>query len=258
MSDYDPQADSYGSYYAAIEAKRARGDAGPWRRVERIGDCTLYLGDCLPIMRQLPNVSAVLTDPPYGIGMDGGNVGYKGANNFEKKGWDKATPSPETISEITKMGSHYIIWGGNYFDLPPARCYLVWDKGAGFKGRSYAESELAMTNMDSNARTFTYDPLARGDYRGKHHPTQKPVALMKWCLGFLPEGVILDPFMGSGSTGVACAQMGRSFIGIEIDADYFETACERIRKAYAQPDFFVEATKAEQPKQDSLFGGEAA
>lgn len=209
-----------------------------------IGDCRLLLGDCLPIMRELPNVSSVLTDPPYGIGMDGGNVGYKGFNDFEKKGWDKTTPSSETMAEVQKIGSRYIIWGGNYFDLPPARCYLVWDKGAGFKGRSYAESELAITNMDSNARTFSYDPLAKGDYKGKHHPTMKPVALMKWCIGFLPaEGVILDPFMGSGSTGVACAQMGREFIGIEIDQDYFDIACERIRKAYAQPDMFVSQPK---------------
>ncbi|AWC25384.1 Modification methylase DpnIIB [Aminobacter sp. MSH1] len=255
---YDPTDDARKSYDAAIEAKRLRGDTHDWegrspiKREVVIGDCRLILGDCLPVMRQLPNVAAVLTDPPYGIGMDGGNVGYKGFNDFEKKGWDKSPPSEETIKEITKIGARYIIWGGNYFGLPPARCYLVWDKGAGFKGRSYAESELAMTNMDSNARTFSYDPLARGDYKGKLHPTQKPVQLMKWCIGFLPaDGTILDPFMGSGSTGVACAALGRAFIGIEIDEGYFDIACERIRKAYAQPDMFVEV-RAPEPKQEAM------
>jgi DNA modification methylase len=222
----------------------------PIVREVTIGNCRLIQGEALSVMRMLPNVDAVLTDPPYGIGMDGGNVGYKGFNNFEKKGWDKTTPPSETIEELRKIGKRYIIWGGNYFDLPPARCYLVWDKGAGFKGRSYAESELAITNMDSNARTFSHDPLANGDYKGKQHPTQKPVALMKWCLGFLPNGVVLDPFMGSGTTLVACAKLGRHGIGIEIDPDYFDIACERVRKAYEQPDMFIE--QPAQPVQEAL------
>src|SRR5690606_12281906 len=92
----------------------------------------------------------------------------------------------------------------------------------------------------------------------KFHPTQKPLALMRWCLKWFEGQTILDPFMGSGTTGVACVKEGRKFIGIEIDPDYFNIACERIRKAYAQPDMFIEAAKAEQPKQESLFGGEAA
>ncbi len=211
----------------------------PYVRKEVIGDCALYLGDMNLVLPSIPRSGLCLTDPPYGIGMDGGNVGYKGFNDFEKKGWDKATPSPEAIQAIMSCADSYIIWGGNYFNLPPARCYLVWDKGAGFKGRSYAESELAITNLDANARTFSYDPLARGDYRGKEHPTMKPTELMKWCLGFAP-GSVVDPFMGSGSTGVACAKTGRAFTGIEIDPDYFDTACRRIEQAYAQPDMFVE------------------
>jgi len=145
---------------------------------EVIGDCTLYLGDCMDIMPTISEYDCIVTDPPFGIGMDGGNVGYKGFNNFKKKDWDNETPD-SAIEYIVNQNKPYIIWGGNYFNLPPARCYLVWDKGAGFKGRTYAESELAMTNMDANARTFSYDPLAKGDYRGKFHPTQKPISLMK-------------------------------------------------------------------------------
>jgi DNA modification methylase len=205
---------------------------------ERIGGQRLLLGDCLEVMPLL-EFDAIISDPPYGIGMSGGNVGYKGFNDFARKEWD-ASPPDMAISVISSNGKPYILWGGNYFLLPPSRCYLVWDKGAGFKGRSYAESELAMTNIDANARTFSHDPLAKGDYKGKLHPTQKPVALMEWCIGFLPNAqTILDPFMGSGTTLVACQKLGRSGIGIELDPDYFAIACKRVEEATRQPDMFV-------------------
>lgn len=216
-----------------------------YKRKEVIGDCTLYLADCMDVMPYLGKVDAVVTDPPYGIGMSGGNVGYKGFNNFERKDWDNSTPD-EAIAHIDSNYNKYIIWGGNYFHLPPSRCYLVWDKGNGFKGRTYAESELAWTSLNANARTFSYDPLAKGDYRGKQHPTQKPVSLMRWCLTHVPDSkLILDPFMGSGTTGVACVKEGRSFIGVELDEDYFNIACKRIKEAYDQPDIFVTQQKQE-------------
>lgn len=211
-------------------------------REERIGGQRLILGDCTQIMPQLEKVDLVLTDPPYGIGMSGGNVGYKGFNNLARKEWDNE-PAIDAVHWIAGSGQPFIIWGGNYFGLPPTRCYLVWDKGAGFKGRSYAESELAWTSLDANARTFTYDPLARGDYKGKQHPTQKPVALMEWCLGFLPAAqTILDPFCGSGTTLVACQRMGKQGTGIERDPDYFEVMCRRVDEATRQPDLFIAPT----------------
>lgn len=217
---------------------------------ERIGGQRLILGDCLEVMTELGKFDAVVTDPPYGIGMSGGNVGYKGLNNLERKEWDTA-PAIEAVHKIAESGQPFIIWGGNYFGLAPTRCYLVWDKGAGFKGRSYAESELAWTSLDANARTFTHDPLARGDYKGKQHPTQKPIALMEWCLGFLPNArTILDPFMGSGTTLVACQRLGRSGTGIEIDPDYFAVACRRVEEATRQPDLFVAPPAA--PTQETL------
>lgn len=227
--------------------------ADPWVRRVQIGDCLLYQGDCLQVMPALGKVDAIVTDPPYGIGMDGGNVGYKGFNDFQKKAWD--TQAPEVaIQAIVDLGIPYILWGGNYFKVPPSRCYLVWDKGAGFKGRTYAESELAKTNLNANARTFSHDPLAKGDYKGKQHPTQKPIALMEWCLGFLPNAeTILDPFMGSGTTGVACVNLGRKFIGIEMDADYFNIAVSRIQKAHEQADFFVKKPIVSAPVQERLF-----
>jgi DNA modification methylase len=200
-----------------------------------IGNATLYLGDCREILPTLPKVDAVITDPPYGIGMDGGNVGYKGFNNLEKKGWDKEVPDDDLFALVLAAGRKAVVWGGNYFRLPPTRCYLIWDKGAGFKGRSYAEAELAWTSMDANVRVLSHDPLARGDYKGKEHPTQKPIAVMEWCITHAgnPQSVI-DPFMGSGSTGVACHNLGVRFIGIERDPDYFDIACRRIEDAQRQ------------------------
>ena len=107
-----------------------------------------------------------------------------------------------------------------------------------------ADFEMAWTNIDKPAKSLDL-PVGRVEFG---HPTQKPIALMQWCLGFLPKAeTILDPFMGSGTTGVACVKLGRKFIGIEIDPDYFEIACKRIRQACAQPDMFIEPTpKAKQ------------
>lgn len=207
---------------------------------EIIGNCSLWLGDCREILPTLPKVDLVLTDPPYGIGMDGGNVGYKGFNDLEKLGWDKTPPEADLIEMVVAAGKVAILWGGNYFGLPPSRCFLIWDKGAGFKGRTYAEAELAWTSLDANVRIFQWDPLARGDYKGKEHPTQKPIALMEWCMKRAgdPQSV-LDPFMGSGSTGVACANMGKTFYGIEREPKYFDIACKRIEAAYAQGRLFA-------------------
>ena len=216
-------------------------------RVEHIGDATLYLGDCLEIMPTLGTVDAVVTDPPYGIDAGNMSLGKSAGSKMARSSWDKQHAD---ISRLPKVPS--IIWGGNYFPLPPSRCFLVWDKGAGFKGRDFAECEMAWCSFDANARVFSYNPLAKGDYRQRYHKTQKPVALMNWCLGFV-AGSVLDPFMGSGTTGVACAKMGRKFIGIEINETYFDIACERIAKAYAQPDMFIEPPKAKAVNAE-LFG----
>lgn len=219
-------------------------------RVETIGECKLYLGDCREVLTDL-SFDAIVTDPPYGIGMSGGNVGYKGANNFARKDWDTSVPD-DIIAALIKAKVPTILWGGNYFDLQPSRGWLIWDKGAGFKGRSYAEAELAWTNINMNVRSFSYDPLARGDYKGKLHPTQKPEQLMLWCLSFLPTDarIVLDPFMGSASTGAACVAQGMPFIGIERDPDYFDIACRRIEAAYKQPRLFAEPVA--KPVQESL------
>ena len=213
-------------------------------REERIGGQRLILGDSRLIRSMLERQDAILTDPPYGIGADKG-VGKYGRLKAGPQRWDSAAPDLSWVSEYPA-----IVWGGNYFGLPASRAYLVWDKGAGFKGRDFAECEMAWCSFDANARIFARDPLAKGDYRGKQHPTQKPIALMEWCLGFLPNAeTILDPFMGSGTTLVACQRLGRSGTGIELDPDYFDIACRRVDEATRQPDMFVapptQATKQE-------------
>lgn len=201
-----------------------------------IGDARLYLGDCEEVMASWPDClhfDALVTDPPYGIAASSG-VGKYGVMKWGGENdlkWDDTAPVSLVYTAIARA-SECIVWGGNYFGLPPHRCPLVWDKGAGFRARTFAELELAWTNLDLNAKIFCRDPLAKGDYDGKEHPTQKPVELMKWCLGFLPDAeTIFDPFMGSGTTGVAAVQLGKKFVGIEREPKYFEAACRRIREA---------------------------
>ena len=148
-----------------------------------------------------------------------------------------------------------IIWGGNYFTdyLPPTMQWLVWDKGQ--RDFSLADCEFAWSSQNKAARIFNY---ARGKAvkDGKEHPTQKPVQLMQWCLEFFPKAhTVLDPFMGSGTTGVACVNLGRSFIGIEREPAYFDIACRRIEDAYKQPRLFEEPPP--KPQQGSIFGDDA-
>lgn len=226
----------------------------PIRKEVTIGDCRLLLGDCLDILPTLGGGMAVVSDPPYGIGAARMSLGKWRTSRMAKSGWDDAAPE---LAPLLDLEAPTILWGGNNFVLPASRAFLIWDKGAGFRGRDFAECEQAWCSFDGNARVFRFDPLAKGSYRDKVHPTQKPVELMEWCLGFVPASTILDPFMGSGTTGVACVKIGRKFVGIEIDEAYFDIACQRIAKAVAQPDMFIEQVKAPEPVQQPLFGDAA-
>lgn len=229
-------------------------------RVE-IGNATLYLGDCMDILPTLDKVDAVITDPPYGIGIDrsmaassgtksGGMMAKKGV--YVASGWDDAPMSLELAELIIGKGNQIIFWGGNYYGLPPSQCWLVWDKRV---NGNFADCELAWTNMKKPVRKFEWmwnGMLRQGQEERNGHPTQKPLALMAWCIEQTenPKS-ILDPFMGSGTTGVAAIQMGRKFIGIEREPKYFEIACKRIEQAVAQPQLF----EPEPPKhiQESMF-----
>lgn len=217
-----------------------------YKRKEVIGDCTLYLADCMDVMPHLGKVDAVVTDPPYGLGkkMQGGTWGAKEHNEGFLK-WDLEAKQ-EWIDVILSISVPSIIWGGNYFKVPSSRCWLLWNKINAVP--TMASAEMAWTNLDKPVKRFDA-PVGRVEFG---HPTTKPLPLIRWCLTHIPDSnLILDPFMGSGTTGVACVKEGRSFIGIELDEEYFEIACKRIKEAYDQPDIFMEAHK-EEAKQESL------
>lgn len=213
-------------------------------RKEAIGAATLYLGDCREILPELGKVDAVVTDPPYGI--DYGRQGSFSASHGwgpwrENVEWDLARPERDIFDKILSCSNYQIIWGGNYFTdfLPPSMQWFVWDKGQ--RQFSLADFEMAWSSQRKAARVIEY-PRAKARLDGKEHPTQKPVEVMKFCLQALPgkATTILDPFMGSGTTGVACAQLGRKFIGIEIEPKYFDIACRRIEEAQRQGRLFDE------------------
>jgi DNA modification methylase len=218
---------------------------------EVIGNATLYLGDCRDILPELGLVDAVVTDPPYGIGDKWDKSGLKswGAKLWDgKANWDNEIKQKEIDLSLKKSFGKGIIWGGNYYELKPSRGYLIWDKMQ--SGFSLADSEFAWVSEPITPKTFRF-ARAQLASEGKKHPTQKPLALMEWCLGFLSESkTILDPFMGSGTTGVACMNLGKEFIGIEKDPEYFDIACKRISDAEKQGSLFVQ--QKQKPEQVEL------
>ena len=225
-------------------------------REERIGGQRLILGDSRAILDEIGRVDAVVSDPPYGIGYAHGGGGGKLARStvfahIPIVGDDQPFDPALWIKQPA------ILWGGNHFadKLPASQSWLIWDKRCADYSNDQADSEMAWTNLGFPARMFRH--VWNGMLRGPEsktprvHPTQKPIALMEWCLDFVPKArTILDPFMGSGTTLVACERRGRAGIGIEIEPLHFEAACRRVEEATRQPDLFVAAT--EQPKQETL------
>ena len=220
-----------------------------------IDDATLYLGDCMNILPTLDKVDAVITDPPYGINENSKKVASRGKlaspKDYGEFDWDKEPPSDELIELIRTKGRFQAFFGGNYFTLPPTSCWLVWDKLNG--ENDFADCELAWTNWPKAVRRlqWRWNGMIRQGNEERFHPTQKPLEVMKWVITLCPKSeTIIDPFMGSGTTGVAAIQMGRKFIGIEREPKYFDIACKRIEQASKQIDMFVEPVK---PTQESMF-----
>lgn len=207
-----------------------------------IGNATLYLGDCMDILPTLDNVDAVITDPPYGINENSKKVASRkklaAPKDYGDFDWDKAPPPDELIELIRTKGQYQAFFGGNYFELPPTSCWLVWDK---LNSGDFADCELAWTNWPKAVRRiqWRWNGMIRQGNEERYHPTQKPLEVMKWVIELCPKSdTILDPFMGSGTTGVAAIQLGRKFIGIEREERYFEIACKRIEQAVAQGQLF--------------------
>jgi site-specific DNA-methyltransferase (adenine-specific)/modification methylase len=249
-------------------------------REEIIGPCRLILGDCREILPTLGKVDAVVTDPPYGQrykprtsvmptiargrGLNGGWREKRGRNDTPVRGDDQ----PFDPAPFLAIAPECLFWGAHRFsDRLPAGQWLVWDKRVDMPSIDQGDGEAAWLNADGAMRIVRHryhglilksgsdeakcDPVT-GSAEARLHPTQKPLAVMEWCLNFIDGHTILDPFMGSGTTGVACVKLGRRFIGIEIEPKYFDIACRRIEAATKQPDLFIEQPKP--AKQLDLLG----
>ena len=177
-----------------------------------------------------------IVDPPYGIDINSsGRLGHYGGKG---KTWDSEVPSDEYFKELSRVSKNQIIWGGNYFDLPPTRCFLIWDKKQP-EGVSFASCEYSWTSFDKSAKTFYLRPQ-NADYDGRIHPTQKPIALYEWLLmNYAKEGdKILDTHLGSGSIGIACHNLGYDLTACELDKEYYNAAMERIERHKQQLTMF--------------------
>lgn len=214
----------------------------------------LYLGDCADIASKLCGIGAVITDPPYGIEADKGKAHSSIRDNerWPTSEWDKQRPPKEMLRSIPGLAAIVAVWGGNYFAdcFPPSGGWLIWRKPEAETGFSLADAEMCWTSQNFAPRMRT---IPRRD--GNEHPTQKPVLLMAWTMDQLkvPIGAtVLDPYMGSGTTGIACLRSGRRFIGIEKDHAHFTTSVERIKAELAQGDLFLGEKADAQPETATL------
>lgn len=206
----------------------------PIQREVTIGPCRLIQGDCLEVLPTLGKVDAVITDPPYGLGdkWQGGGGSVKSSWGFsptEAMSWDGSIV--DGLLSIVENCSEAVVWGGNYYQLPESRCWLIWDKKTP-DNFTTGQAEMAWTNLDRPIRVFRFAQCEQANEGPKFHPTQKPLSLMEWCLKWVSSKTILDPFMGSGTTGAACIRTERQFIGIEKEPKYFDIAVKRIEQAW--------------------------
>lgn len=220
-------------------------------RIESIGKATLYLADCRDVLPSLALPDAIIADPPYGMNLGAISGGVKGRfrkSNGQQTDYNIIGDDEPFDPAHLLVSPKVILWGANHYAsrLPDARKWIVWDKRAGGTPDNQADVEVAWTNLPGPARMFTHlwrgmirsgeENVSKGSYRV--HPAQKPVALMSFCIaqcGLQPGSSVCDPYMGSGSTGVAHVRQGGVFVGIEIDPTHFETACRRIAEAALQP-----------------------
>jgi DNA modification methylase len=216
--------------------------------VDEKAGIAIYHGDCLSVLASMPAIDRraglLLTDPPYGIGEARGKNSSRSkpfgksrsriihATDYGVAEWDNAPPDSWLLSFVRSLAPWQIVFGGNFFDLPPSSCWLVWDKD---NSGDFADCELAWTNLPKAVRKFVWrwNGMLQEDMANKEqrwHPTQKPEAVMRWAIGQAPDdcAVILDPFMGSGTTLRAAKDLGRRAIGIEIEERYCEIAAKRL------------------------------
>ena len=197
----------------------------------------LFNMDCMDYLRELPDnaFELAIVDPPYGININSsGRLGHYGGKG---KKWDNEIPTKEYFDELRRVSINQIIWGANYFAMPATRCFLIWDKQQP-EDVSFASCEYAWTNFDKSAKTYYQRPQNADTER--IHPTQKPVKLYEWLLTNYanPGDKILDTHLGSGSIAIACNNLGYQLCACELDNDYFNLACERIKREAQQERLF--------------------
>lgn len=216
----------------------------------KVHNAELILGDSEEIIKRIKDIDVIFTDPPYGINVSGkGSIGGKGPigdkgsigvyepRTFKRSTWDNAAPTQKIFDYLRSISKYQFFFGGNYFCLPPTRCWLIWDK---MNSGNFADAEMIWTNLDKSVRIKHYmwngaikDATARGYEDARIHITQKPIKVCQWVLSFLPKGCrkIVDPYMGSGSIGVAAITMGYEYIGIEKDKEIFNAAQNRFKES---------------------------
>lgn len=209
-----------------------------------IGNATLYLGDCLEILPTLPKVDAVITDPPFGVGnfvqVTGRKMG-RGESRGKPVEWNESIPPPEVFECIRRIGKQRIIWGANYFNCFEDRGgAIVWDKCQSMPNFSKADIASCTHFQKTEIVRIPWTNFTVTHRAETEHPCERPVELYEWCIRYLPKiKSVMDPFLGSGSCGVAALRQGCSFIGIEIEPKYFDIACERIENAQRQQRMFA-------------------
>ncbi len=195
------------------------------------GGITIYHGDCRDVLPSLTAVAGlVLTDPPYGHGekWSGGTWASNPIYDLAFK-WDAKPIDAGTMALVIGSALSVIVWGGNYYSMPPSRCWLAWEKSS--KMPTMADFEMAWTNLDRPAKLFRENRNPDGK---REHPTQKPLSLMRWCLSMVPDCAVIDPFMGSGTTLRAAKDAGRNAVGIDIEERYCEIAAKRLGQEVLQ------------------------
>jgi len=201
-----------------------------------IGNATLYLGDCMDILPTLPKVDAVITDPPFGVG---NFIQQTGNLRGEKVHWNESGPPTEFFEILKKISLHRVIWGANYFNCFEGHGALIWDKKQTMP--DFSKCDIASTSWGVKVELVQIPWSGYAAKKFTDHPCERPVDIYKWSIQQVPKfpEIICDPFLGSGSCGVAAIQLGRKFIGIEREPKYFDIACKRIEQAAAQGQLFV-------------------
>lgn len=212
----------------------------------KIGNCELHLIDCMEYMARLPDKAfdLAVVDPPYGIDTKMQRKRKTKRTNtffrhYENNGWVDIAPPAEYFDELFRVSRNQIIWGGNYFSLPPCRGFIFWDKQNPVP--NYSDGEYAWTSFDVPAKRFLYGYTNVINYETRIHPTQKPIKLYEWLITQYakPGQRILDTHLGSGSSAIACNNLGFDLIGCELDPNYYAAACERVHQAIAQERLFA-------------------